>query len=270
VSWLFSGWHCDAAVVASCAIALVAYLLAARRYLRVRGRRWSLGRTAWFAAGIVTALVAIESPLDGSGEVRFAPHMIQHLVLADLTAPLLLLGAPLLLLLAATPTTFAKRVVGFLRSPAGSAIAFPPLTWSAFILALWLVHFTGFYEAALGDERIHIFEHAVFLGTALLFWFPIIAIGPAPWSQGALAYPLRMFYLLIAMPAEGMLGFAINGARHLLYPRYALAGMADQRAAGEIMWIGGTLAMFVAFMLVGLEWAKHEERLGVRADRRNA
>ena len=70
------------------------------------------------------------------------------------------------------------------------------------------------------------------------------------------------------MPGEGMLGFTLNGARHVMYPHYAAAGLADQQSAGEIMWIGGTLAMFVAFMIVGFEWARAEQRLGDRLNAR--
>lgn len=194
--------------------------------------------------------------------------MLQHLILTDVSAPCALLSAPLLLVLSVARTGDARRIVAFFKGPAGRVLTFPVFTWAVFILSLWLLHFTGFFEAALDAEPIHVLEHAVYLTTASLFWFPIIAIGPTPWSQGPLAYPLRMLYLLIAMPAEGMLGFTLNGARHVLYPHYAAAGLADQQSAGEIMWIGGTLAMFVAFMIVGYQWAVHEQRLGERLNAR--
>jgi cytochrome c oxidase assembly factor CtaG len=247
---------------------VVAYALAVARYRSLRERPWSLGRTLWFALGVASGVLAIESPLDAAGDARFAPHMWQHLILTDLTAPLLLLGAPLLLVLSVAPTRIARRIVAVLRSSVGRVVTFPLVGWSVFILSLWLLHYSGFFEAALEDERLHTLEHAIYLGAALLFWFPVIAIGPTPWARGPLAFPLRMLYLFLAMPAEGMLGFSINGARHVLYPHYAAAGIADQQTAGEIMWIGGTLAMFVAFMCVGYEWAVHEQRLGERMNAR--
>jgi cytochrome c oxidase assembly factor CtaG len=193
--------------------------------------------------------------------------MVQHLILTDVAAPALLLGAPLLLVLAAAPTRLARAIVAFLRGPVGRTLAFPPLTWAAFIVALWVLHFTGFFELALENESVHALEHAIYLATALLFWFPVIAIGPTPWAHGPLAFPLRLLYLLLAMPAEGMLGFVLNGAPRVLFPHYAAAGLADQQAAGEIMWIGATLAMFVAFMIVGFQWAEAEQRAGERYDR---
>ena len=223
-------------------------------------------RTLWFVSGITIGLLAIESPLDAAGDRAFAPHMLQHLILTSIAAPLVLCGAPLLLLLCAAPTRDARRVVVWLRGPIGHALALPPLTWSVFIATLWLTHFTGLFEAALEHESIHVLEHALYFGTALLFWFPIIAIGPTPWSTRAFAYPLRMAYLLLAMPAQAALGFAIYTDRHVLYAHYAARGLEDQQIAGELMWVGGSLLAIVPFLLVGAAWGRSEERAARRAD----
>ncbi len=266
MSAVLANWRFDPIVVITASVVLGAYLTGVARFRALRQRPWPRARTMWFLTALVAGVVAIESPLDAAGDVRFTPHMVQHLILTDVTAPLLLLGAPLLLVLSVARNRVARRIVAFLKSPIGHVLAFPVFTWSVFMLSLWLLHYSGFFEAALEYEPVHVLEHAIYLGTALLFWFPVIAIGPTPWSNGALAFPLRLLYLLVAMPAEGMLGFTLNSARHVLYPSYAAAGLADQQTAGEIMWIGGTLAMFVAFMLVGYEWAAHERRLGERLD----
>ncbi len=265
---LMEGWRFDPSVFAVAVCAIVAYAAGVARYRRIRHRGWPRPRTLWFAVAIGATLLALESPLDAAGDARFAPHMVQHLVLTDISAPCVLLSAPLLLVLSVAGTGAARRIVAFFKGPIGHILTFPVFTWFVFILSLWLLHFTGFFEAALDAQPVHVLEHAIYLTTALLFWFPIIAIGPTPWSQSPLAYPLRMLYILIAMPAEGMLGFTLNGARHVLYPHYAAAGLADQQTAGEIMWIGGTLAMFVAFMIVGYQWMEHERRLGERLDAR--
>ena len=265
---LLDGWRCDPVVVAAALSAIAVYAIGVRNYVRRRSRRWPVTRIVAFVAGIASGIIAIESPLDAAGDVRFAPHMIQHLILTDGTAPLVLLGGPLLLALGATSPAIARRIVTALRSRAAHAVAFPVVTWAVFIVTLWAIHFTGFFEAALDHEPLHLLEHALYVGTALLFWLPVIAIGPTPWVDGPLAFPLRMLYVLIAMPAEAFLGFSIYGAKHILYPHYAVAGLGDQTAAGEIMWIGSGLVMFVAFMIVGFEWSRHEQRLGERSNAR--
>lgn len=265
---LFGRWEFDPVVIVVAAVAIVLYCAGVRAFTRQSGRSWLPGRTAAFLVGIASGLFAIDSPLDAAGDARFAPHMLQHLILTDVTAPFLLLGAPLLLALAATPPHIARRIAALLHSPVARVIAFPVVTWFVFIITLWVIHFSGFFEAALEYEPVHVLEHAIFLGTALLFWLPVIAIGPTPWVDGPLAFPLRMLYLIAAMPAEAMMGFTLYSSKHVLYRHYAAAGLADQQHAGEIMWIGGALVMFVAFMIVGYEWAQHEQRLGERLDAR--
>jgi cytochrome c oxidase assembly factor CtaG len=253
---------------AAAGLAIAAYAFALARYRQLRKRNWPPIRTICFVLGVAAGLLGIAPPLDAAGDARFAPHMLQHLILTDLCAPLVLLGAPLLLVLCVAPAMVARRIVAFLRGPVGHALTHPVFTWSVFVLTLWLLHYTRFFETALEYEPAHLLEHAIYIGVALLFWFPVITIGPAPWSSGPLAYPVRMLYLLLAMPAEALLGFSLYGARHVLYPHYASAGLADQQNAGEIMWIGSSFVMFVAFMLVGYEWARHEARLGERLNAR--
>ncbi len=262
-------WQFDPAAVVAAAAVIVAYGYAVRAFERRRGKPWPALRMTCFFVGVASGLFALESPLDAASDARFGPHMVQHLILADVTAPLLLLGGPLLLALGATPPRVARAIVTVLRSKVAHVLAFPLVTWFGFIIVLWTIHFSGFFEAALEHEPLHLLEHAIILSTALLFWLPVIAIGPTPWVDGPLSFPLRMLYLIVAMPAAAMLGFALYSARHILYPHYAAAGLADQQNAGEIMWVGGALVMFVAFMLVGYEWAKHEQRLGARLDARS-
>ena len=254
--------------VVSLAVALAYFGLGVPAYERRRGKIWPAGYRVAFAAGLASIAAALTPALDRAGDRAFVPHMLQHLILTDLSAPLLLLGAPLLLALGGAPTAPARRVVAFFRSRFMHVLGFPVVTWTLFIVTLWAIHFGGFFEAALEHEPLHLLEHGLYLGTALLFWLPVIAIGPTPWVDGPLAFPMRMLYLLIAMPAEGFLGFALYGSRRVLYSSYAGAGIVDQQSAGEIMWIGSGLAMFAAFMLVAIEWSRHERRVTERADAR--
>ena len=262
------GWHFDPIVIGAAVFGVTAYGYAACVYRRRYSRTWPAARTTAFIAGVVAIVLAIESPLDPAGDTHFTPHMAQHLILTDIAAPLLLLGGPLLLMLGTLRSGAARSIVAILRSRVAHVIGFPAITWAVFIVTLWAIHFSGFFEAALEHEPVHVLEHAVYLATALLFWMPVIAIGPTPWIDGPLAFPIRMVYLLVAMPAEGFLGFAIYGSNRILYPAFARAGLADQQAAGELMWIGSGFAMFVAFMLVGLEWSHHDRARSERADAR--
>jgi len=241
-----------------CCIVAGMYGFALLRYRHRIQRAWPIWRTVCFLGGIVSGWLALASPLDAAGDERFTPHMLQHLILTDVTAPLLLVGGPLLLLLGALPQSQGKRVSTFLKSRFVHLVTSPICTWSVFILSLWIIHFSRFFEAALESEPLHLLEHAIFLTTAMLFWLPILPAGPMPYNMGSLTYPFRLLYLLIAMPAEAFLGLAIYSERSVLYRHYQAAGLGDQQAAGELMWIGSGLVMFVAFMGVAYEWARRE------------
>ncbi len=265
----FAAWHVDPSALAAALATLGAYLLGVRSFESRRTRAWPRARGAAFACGVASGVLALESPLDAAADARFAPHMIEHLILSDVTAPLLLLGAPLLLAFGALPARGARRLVTVLRSRVAHALTFPPFTWTLFVVSLWAVHFSGFFEAALEHEPLHVLEHALLLGTALLFWLPVIAIGPTPWVDGPLAFPLRMLYVFVAMPTQAILGFALYTSRHKLYAHYAAVGIGDQQSAGEIMWIGGGLVMLLAFLFLGYAWSRHDARLAARVDARS-
>jgi len=69
----------------------------------------------------------------------------------------------------------------------------------------------------------------------------------------------------LGMPLTGFLGFVLYSNRLPLYAHYVhICGggaLADQQAAGEMMWIGGSAIMFVGFMVVAFEYARHESRI---------
>src|SRR3954464_12095185 len=78
-----------------CVLALAGALYWRRaRTLAQRGRRIPRLRLAAFGAGLLTLFVALASPVDTIGEEErlFSVHMLQHLLLGDVGALLLVLG----------------------------------------------------------------------------------------------------------------------------------------------------------------------------------
>jgi cytochrome c oxidase assembly factor CtaG len=172
-------------------------------------------RTALFLAGIGVLAVALLSPVDAGAATRFSVHMVQHLLLTLVAAPLLVLARPLTLALqAATPATRA-RLLAALRSWPLAALTAPPLAWCGFALVLWATHFSPLYQAALGNPALHALEHLAYLGTALLFWSAVAAVDPSP---ARLSPPARILYLLLAMPPDDL-----PRARHLQRQARALS-----------------------------------------------
>ena len=123
-------------------------------------------------------------------------------------------------------------------------------------------------------RRLHRLEHALYLGSALLFWWPVVGADPSPHR---LSYPARLFYLALGMPLSSFLGLVIFSAETVLYPHYLTLERSwgptpidDQRLAGGIMWVGGDAAFVLALVLVVAAWLRHEERANLREDARLA
>jgi putative membrane protein len=185
--------------------------------------------------------------------------MVQHLALLTIVPLLLLVSQPFL--------TFAAlcgkaRTASFVRATRGlHALSHPVFTLLFFLAVLWGTHFSSLYEASLRHPAIHLMEHALYVAAGFAFWLPVVA--PAPLRP--LPFPSRLLYLLVALPQGALLAVAIGGARAPLYPSYVDAegvarAMADQSNAAAVMWIGGGLAAFAAFLSTFAVWAARESR----------
>jgi len=240
---------------------IVVYLRAVRIYnARFPERAFPFARIACFVCGTLIMTFAVLPPLDALADQSFAAHMAQHLALTLLGPPLILCGAPLLLLVSVPPRNWARRITAFAHGAVGNALFAPITGWLSFVAVMWIVHFSPLYNAALEHPALHVFEHAIFITAALLFWGAVVQAGYAP---RPVPYPARVLYLFLAIPQGAFLGFAIYAARGVLYPHYAhvrsaLTALADQQNGGAVMWIAGGFLMFAAFMLTAGAWAMSE------------
>jgi putative copper resistance protein D len=241
----------------------------------VRGARGRVPRPRAplaFFGGLAVLLAALIGPLDAAVATSFSAHMVQHLLLTMVAAPLLLLGAPVTLAIVAWPGAPRRALLAVVRSGPARLLTHPVVAWALFFGVLWGVHLTGVYDAALRNPTLHALEHVALLVTALLFWMPIVRADPAP---SRLSYPARILYLFVAMPAMAFLGLVLVSARDPLYPMYAQVegtarAIADQQMAGAIMWAGTMVLIVPALAFVLLDWMRADEREARRADERLA
>ncbi len=173
------------------------------------GRSAQAARGRFFLAGLLVILAALQSPIDAGAETSFSIHMVQHLLLTMVAAPLLVLGAPVTLALRAWPGTARRRLLSIIRSAPARVLSNPLIAWSLFFAVMWGSHVTGFYEATLRSPSIHAAEHIAYLTSALLFWMPVVGVEPI---RSRLSHPARILYLFLAMPAMAFLGLAIFSA----------------------------------------------------------
>jgi putative membrane protein len=175
-----------------------------------------------------------------SGTGTLTAHMLEHVVLTMALAPLLVLvGKRLLRFL---PTSFARLLVRLGR---------PLLGWTAFAGVTLATHFTGFYDYAVDHEWAHTLEHALYLATAVWFWWPVLG------RRWRWSVP----YLLAAMPVQAVVGVVLLSSDRLLYEHYR--SLADQHRAGALMWVTCSLVMAAALVWTAWDWLRAEERRAV-------
>jgi putative membrane protein len=222
-----------------------------------RGRGIRPWQAATFAGGVLGLLVALESPIDQISSDLFAMHMLQHLLLILLAAPLLVLSAPLAALMWGLPKDVRHSAAVLARCwPA--MLGRPAVAFSLHVLALWAWHVPALYEAAEADRLLHVIEHACFLGTGMLFWSALLQHRAA--SGAAVLYVFGMAIQSTALGALLTFARAPWYSSHLTTTAaWGLSPLEDQQLAGLIMWVpGGLIYLAAALGLFGL-WLKAGE-----------
>jgi cytochrome c oxidase assembly factor CtaG len=242
---------------------LAAILLTAGVYLRgwLILRRWSGGRLAAFSGGLVVIYLALASPIEPVADLLLQVHMLQHLLLLMVAAPLLWLGAPMLPVLRGLP----RPVLVYWVAPLLASrplrrlvrrLTHPLAAVPVFVAATWFWHLPPLYDLALRSRGWHYAQHATFLAAALLFWYPVVRPYPSRprWSPW-----LLLPYLLVADLSNTALSAVLTFSERVLYPYYAevprLAGISvldDQSAAGVLMWVPGSVAFLVPLFAIGV------------------
>lgn len=268
-------WRFDPTAIVPLVLVAALYAWAVRRVDAAHpGNRHPAHRTWLFMAGLVAIAVALTSPIEAYEGLLFSVHMIQHMLLELVAAPLLLAGAPITLALRVSSPRVRRGLLAVLQSRVVHVISFPVIAWVLFAAVNWGWHFSTLYDEALENELLHYFQHATFLGAALLFWWPAIGADPSPWR---LPHPMRLFYLFLAMPQNSFLGVALLQTSTVLYPHYVTNGrtwgpspLEDQHLGGVLMWVMGDMAFLAGMAVVVALWVRHEERRTSRLDARLA
>jgi putative membrane protein len=248
---LWTAWNPDPLVLVAAGLAGWGYVRGRRRL----GRRGpGPGRATTFAAGLAVVVIALVSPVERLAEVLLSGHMVQHLLLVMVAAPLLVTGLPRVPLTVALPTDLRRALRRLGRRPwirrGWRALSQPVAIWLLATGVLWAWHAPVLYQAALRSDLLHAVEHATLFGTAVLFWWAVLD----PRGRARLGAGPDLLYLFAAGLQGGALGAVFTFAASPIYPAYAatapawgLSALSDQQLAGLIMWIPfGTIYLAVA------------------------
>lgn len=262
-SALWGAWALDPSTLALVAATVLAYAHTVRGLWRSGGRGAGIreAQVVWFGLGVVAVLVALVSPLEALAGSLFAAHMVQHLLLTLVAAPLLLLGRVHLGLLPVLPVSWrrdgARVVARTVRArpavPAAAAVALHVGT-----LLAW--HVPVLYDAAVAHTGLHVLEHTTLLLTALAFWVVMGAARPRPVAAAGLA-------AFVASLLSVLLAATMTAATHPWYashlttaPAWGLTALQDQYLAAAIMWVPGGIVYLSAAGVAVYRWIRSDER----------
>jgi putative membrane protein len=239
-----------------CGILYVRGWFAIRKTRPVQFPWWRLGS---FLLGLAVIWVAIASPLDGFADALLSAHMVEHLLLMSFAPPLLLLGYPVVPLLRGLPRWVRTYLVGPLlrirmfRNLSHLLVA-PLIAWLAMNLAFLGWHVPAAYDFALEHERWHEFEHLCFLGTSILFWWPVVHPWPA---RRSFAGWYLLLYLVMADIVNTVLSAFLAFCDRPVYSYYLrepnafhLSPLSDQRAGAVVMWVIGSVIFLVPAIIL--------------------
>lgn len=261
---LWAAWNADP---------LLAGGLLAVGWLYWRGRRGRRRGSAdgWrdrcFAGALAALAVALLSPLDALSGALASAHMVQHVLLVLVAAPLLALSAPSSALLGGSPAALRPglgrmRRAGHRAAGRAAALRHPAALWLAHVGILWVWHAAALYDAAVRDPLAHAAEHVSFLVTGVLLWHIIVA----PRSRDRVPAGLGVLLVFALALQSTFLSVLLTFSRTPWYSAYAgttaawgLDPLADQQLAGVIMWVPAGFAHLAAGLGLLAAWLRQTD-----------
>jgi len=210
-----------------------------------------------FSLGVLSIYAAGGSPLHDLAENYLASaHMIQHVLLTLVAAPLLLAGVP------GWVWQALLRLPGVMR--VAKPLTQPVVAFALFNAALLLVHLPQTIDLQLRVHVFHLSMHALLLGAGLLMWWPILS--PIP-ELPRLNPPLQMAYLFMQSLLPAVMASFVTFADTVVYDFYAdapriwhMTALDDQQVAGGAMKLIATIILWSYMTVVFFRWYYQEER----------
>ena len=269
-------WTFDPLVVAGLTVAAWLYVRGLRRLWQSAGvgQVVSRGRSVAFAGGLTIVFLALISPVDAAGNALFVAHMIQHLLLALVAAPLLAIAAPtqpMVWALKPRDRRRAGRWQGRLRRLSRRhEVALLGAGFTVYVLSWWIWHAPALYELAVTNDLVHAVQHASLLGGGLAFWWPVLRPKRLPPWVGLIA-------MFAAAAQSALLAALLTFTARPWYAVYqnrtsawGISPLQDQQLGGVVMWIlAATVYLLLAATFV-VRWLGDDERAADRLDGRLA
>jgi putative copper resistance protein D len=253
----FSLFGVDTPFFSFSALPLLGVSAAALLYLRAcsilatRGRHVPTSQRVSYFSGLAMILVATQTFIDPVGEhALLSLHMLQHLLIADLPAPLLLYGvrAPVVYFFWPRPVMVRVARMTHLRS-FWRWLRQPHVALTVWLVTLYAWHVPFFYEAALSSRLVHDLEHLTFALAGMLAWWPLMD----PTHERFEGRVWKAAYIVVARILGGILGIVLIANTGQIYGAYGTESLAygidpivDQQIAGAMMMLVDSAIVIVA------------------------
>lgn len=211
-------------------------------------------RQACYYGALATILVALFSPIGELSDELLYAHMIEHLLMGEIAALLIVLGltGPLL------APVLRIRFFDSLRALSNPLVAFP--LWA---IDMYVWHLPVLYQAALNHLWVHALQHTCFIAFGINMWMCLFGPLPKPRWFGNLG---RLLYILVVRLTGGILGNVFLWSGTVFYPFYNhpdaahhISALTDQRMAGGIMMTQESLLTLGLFCWLFLRAARESE-----------
>jgi putative membrane protein len=239
--------------------------LRALHVLSGRGVAVPRGQIVLWHLGIALWVVGFFSPIHTLGDDLLTFHMAQHLLIADLAAPLLLAGArnPVLAFLLPRPALVTLARSGAPRR-AFRRLRAPLVAVPVYALVLYAWHFSIFFEAAVRHPFVHALQHMSFVAIGILVWWSALD----PKRRRVQGHLWKIPYLLGARMVGMFLGMSFVLIRVPIYTgvypagkrRFGLSALADQQIAGAMMVTLDLLIMVFALCFFFIKASQEADR----------
>jgi putative membrane protein len=252
-------------VLAATFLLVVPAFVYLRGWLRLRlvsPGRVPIWRLTAFTGGLILVWAVTATPLAMLDHLSLTFHMVKHLLLMTVAAPLVLAGAPTLPLRHGLPIGFVHGEQ-FRRSRparwAGRWVAHPVVGWVAATVAVIGWHLPGPFQLAMRSPWMHGVEDACFLLAGLLFWRPIMIAEASPRAARSSRWWIALYLFLATLPCDILSAF-LTFCNRVVYPCYlsttrpfGLTPLQDQECAGALMWVWVTFAYLIPAVVITMQ-----------------
>lgn len=213
-----------------------------------------------FAAGLATLWIASVWPVHDLAEgYLFSVHMVQHLMISLIAAPLLMVGTPAWLWRWLLQPRAAMAGARFFGRPIIGLVLFNGV--------IAFTHAPVVVNTAVGNEPLHFLLHLLLFTSAICMWMPVL--NPLI-ALPKLSYPGRMLYLFLMSLVPTVPASFLTFGHTVLYRHYAtvprlwgITALDDQLVAGLLMKLGGGAILWSLIAWYFFKWATAEQREGV-------